>query len=260
MSISTFSVFYYGHTVTASNQNIDFKDGGSGTEKTAAISIGTYSLSDYVVAIKTALDAAGTQAYTVSVSRTTRKITISASGAFSLLITSGSHVSSSAWSMMGFSGADQTGITTSTGGTGSGSEYLPQFILQDFIDKEDSYGLVDASVNQSASGAVEVVRFGTEQFYEMNIKYITSIAQPGMGPIKNNASGLTNARTFMQYIVTKAPIEFMKSVEARSTYDTVLLEKTSDDSKGVMYKLKEQTSKNLPGYYDTGILTFRVID
>jgi hypothetical protein len=260
MSITTFSAFYYGHTVTSSNCNLDFKDGGSAAEKTAVISIGTYSLSDYIVEIKTALDAAGTQVYTVAVNRTTRKITISAAGAFSLMITSGSHVSSSPWAMMGFSGADQTGITTSTGAAGSGSEYLPQFVLQDFVDKEDSQGLVDASVNQSASGAVEVVRFGTESFYELNIKYITSIAQPGIGPIKNNASGLANARTFMQYIITKAPIEFMKNIADRSTFDTVLLESTPDDSKGTAYKLKEQLAKNLPGYFDSGILTFRIID
>lgn len=259
MSLTTFSTFYYGHTITDSNQYLDFDEGGD--ELTATIAIGTYSLEEFAVAVKTALDAAGALTYTVSVNRATRVMTISAGSNFSLLVTSGSHVGVDAYSLLGFTGADQTGASTYSGDSASGSAFTPQFILQDHVSTDDNQGAIDETVNISASGTVvEVIKFGTEKFMECKIRYQTNIAQPSVGPITNNASGISQLRNFMQYLITKAPIEFMPDKDSPSTFQTFILESTGESQNGTAYKLRERYDLGLPGYFDTSLLKFRLIE
>jgi hypothetical protein len=257
MSLTTFSVFYFGHTVTAENNKIDFKE--AVPELTATLNVGTYSLTDFVSEIKRALDAAGANTYTVSVNRTTRFITISTTATFELLVSSGSHAGTSAFTLMGFTGADRTGAMTYTGDSASGSAYYPQFVLQDHISTDDWQSSIMATVNKSANGEIEVVRFGTERFLQANIKYITDKQMDG-NIIKNNQSGVDDAREFMQYITTKAEIEYMSDEDTPSTFQTVRLESTPDDRDGLTYKLKELYDKGLPGIFDTGPLKFRLVE
>jgi hypothetical protein len=161
---------------------------------------------------------------------------------------------------MGFTQAgDLTATTTYTGATVAGDAYSPQFKLQDYVSKDDLQEAVDATVNETASGKVEVVKFGTRQFYEFNIKYATDISQT-TGVITNNATGVADLRRFLQFLVTKAPCEFMPDSATTSTFDNVILESTEQSSKGVGYKLKELYDQNLPGYYQTGKLRFRVVE
>ena len=74
--------------IDSSNNKLDFKE--SGSQLTATLSSGTYSLSELATEIETQLNAAGANTYTVSVS-TDDKMTISATGAFSLLPTEGTN-------------------------------------------------------------------------------------------------------------------------------------------------------------------------
>lgn len=260
MSLKTFSVFYYGHTVTAENYAIDFKEGGS--EIQASLNIGDYTLSEYAVEIARAMNAASAKTYTVSVNRTNRKLMIAVdSGTFSLLTTTGSRAGISAFSMMGFSGADKTGASSYLGDTGSGSEYLPQFILQDHIAPENFRKFIQPTVNESASGKVEVVRFGEKRFLECRIMFATDIAQVGQATtlIKDNPTGVLDLRTFLEYATTKARMEFMPNVDARSTFNKVILESTPESNEGTDFKLEEMFGKNMPGYFDTGKLRFREV-
>jgi len=258
MSLTTYSKFYFGHTVTTTNQYLDFSEGGG--ELTAIITAGEYSLTDFAQAIEDALNSAGALVYTVTVTRSTQKLTIAATGTFSLLGNTGTHVGADIFSLMGFTNTNQTGAATYTGSAISGSVYAPQFILQDHVPSDNFQQAADASVTKTANGTVEVVKFGTEKFVQFRIRFSNDITQPSAGPIKSNASGVSNLRTFMQYITERSPIEFMPNENATSTFQTLAFEKSADSSTGTGYKLKELFDRGLPGYYDTEILTFRLIE
>lgn len=70
------------YVFTSENNDILFNE-GAGT-LTATISPGTYSVAEIETELKTKLDAAGTLTYTVSFDEPTKKLTISATGAFTL--------------------------------------------------------------------------------------------------------------------------------------------------------------------------------
>lgn len=257
MSLSTFSSFYYDYQVTGSNFYIDFNEGAG--ELTAQVDVGSYSLTDFLIEVGEAMTAAGTQTYDVSVARATRLVTISATSNFDLLISSGSSVGNDLYSALGFTGADQTGTNSYTGSAACGSEYLPQFILQDHISSDDWQRNVDATVRKSANGTIEVVRFGIEKFVQLNIKYATDKAGDE-SLILSNATGVADLRTFMQYLITKKPIEFMPDRDSPATFETLILESTQQDSNGLQYRLREMYDRGLPGYFETGPLKFRVVE
>lgn len=255
MSINTRSVFYYGHTIDQYNYTIDFQEGT--TVYQAQLDVGSYTLTDFATEVARAMTEAGGQTYAVAVDRATRKLTISAAGNFSLLTTSGNSLGTSTFSLMGFSGADKTGSNSYQGGSGSGSEFLPQFILQDYIAFDDWKENVSPSVNQSSSGLVEVITFGKVYFMQCNITLQTDINQGTGNAIETDASGVSNLRTFLEYCTTKAPIEFMENRASRNTFTECILESTADDQKGTGFKLKELYGRNLPNYYESGTLKFR---
>jgi hypothetical protein len=251
------SKFNYGHTVDLTNQNIPFDEGGS--ELNAVIEPGSYSLSEFLVAIKTALETEGALTYTVTVNRSTNVITVSASSNFSLLTGTGTTLSSSAFDLMGFStGTDLTGASTYVGNFGSGSEYFPQFWLQRYIPKEHFEQLADATVNKAASGRVEVVTFGREKFIELEIKFVTNLPMDGR-VIYNNPTGVEDALDFLRYGISKAPFEFVPDTANPSSFSKVLLESTPGFSNGTGFKLRELIDQNLTDIYDIGLITLRVL-
>ena len=258
MSLTTFSKFYYGQIVDGISFALDFSEGGP--ELAASIPIGDYTLSSLILEVKTQMDAVGGQSYEISVDRDTRLITISAPGNFELLVDTGTREGSSVYELLGFTGADRTGSNSYTGDSPSGSEYVPQFILQDHIASENFKNFIDPEVNVSSSGEVEVVKFGNQEFIQMNIKYATDEEQPKIGPIRNNPTGLQDLRDFMDFAIEKNKLEYMPDRSDSATFETVLLEKTPEESKGTGYKLKELYNENLPLYFDTGILLFRKVN
>lgn len=257
MSISTKSAFYYGHTVTNNNAAMDFSEDGV-TELQATLNPGSYTLTEYVAEVERALNAAGALNYTVTVNRTTRIITVAASGVFELWIQSGDRASSAAWSLMGFTGGvDLTGLATYAGLTGSGSEFLPQAKLDNYIPKEVWKTKQDAVVNVAAGGIVQAVTFGDVSFYRMNVVLQVNSATPGSPLIDADANGLTKLIAFMDYLITKAPIEFMPDRATRATFDKLILESTATDKQGTEYQLKKIES--VAGYYSSGAMVFRVV-
>lgn len=256
--IDTFSIFYYGYTVNSNNLNLPFNEGAG--EINASLTISSNSLTEFVVNMQNALNAASvTRTFTVSVDRNTRKITISADGTFDLLTGTGTTLGTSVFPVAGFStGTDLTGLTSYTGDLVSGSAYEPQFKLQSFVDKEDFQEFNDASVNESASGEIETIRYGTVQFYEFDIKFITNLVMDGK-VIKNNPTGLQDARLFLRDITTRSRFEFMPDIDDRSTFDRVILEQIPGNRTATGYKLKELFDQNLRDIYETGIIRLRVV-
>ncbi len=258
MSIDTRSQFFYGYTIDSDNYQLDFKEGG-GSQLTAELNFGDYTLTTLLTEVKRALETAGALTFTVSVNRSTRKVTIAASGTFSLLTTSGTH-GSNVFSLLGFSGADKTGTNTYTADGTSGSAYVPQFKLQSYIPPGNYTKRRNVTVNEAANGLVECVSFGDQDMIAMDIRFSNNIVQPSAGPITSNTSGLADLNLFMRFLITKAALEFMPDLNSPNTFHTVILESTLEDSKGTGYKLKERTDLGIPGYYDTDLLTFRVIE
>lgn len=252
MSIKTYSLFTYGHDITNINDFIDFNEGAG--EIATQIEIGSYTLQDFLSKILEAMNTGGNQEYTGTINRTTRKITISATSNFDLLVTTGTHSSISAFQLMGFT-SDKTGSNSYEGDIASGFAYEPQFLLQDFVAFEDNVKTAQASVNESASGVVEVVSFGKNEFMECNITLATDIVP--QGAIKENANGVSDLRAFMLYAINKKPMEFIADINTPENFVSCLLEKTQQDSKGTGFKLYELYARKLVGYFETKTLTFR---
>lgn len=257
MAIETLSSFYYGHDVSDENNKIGF-DEGSG-ELTATIAVGEYTLEEYADQVAVAMNDAGTQTYSVSVDRTNRKLTISASSNFSLLVNSSATDSTTAYTLMGFTGADLTGSNSYTGDTGSGKEYRPQFWLNNYVPKENKLKRVSSARSQSASGNVQVFSFGEIKFVVFEIMFATDIDQGTRGAIETNLSGVADLNDFMSYATGIRPVEFMPDRDTPNTFDKLLLENTPQSGDGTDYELQEMLGRGLAGYYMSGRLEWRVL-
>lgn len=256
MSLSTFSTFYYGHSVTSENNIIDFDEGGS--PLIAEVAVGNYTLTDFAVAVRDALNTAGAFTYTVSIDRLNRLLTISATGNFNLLVATGAHLGTSAFPLIGFSGSDRTGLSSYQGNLSSGSEYLPQFVLQDYVPSENFKKAVSASVNESANGDVEVIKFGSVRFTEFNIMFITNLKTDGK-LMRFNPTGVEDANDFLDYVTNAGPIEFMRDVSNRGVFESLRIESTQENKDGIDYKLRELYDRGVPNVFETGRLRFRVL-
>lgn len=259
MSLNTHSKFYFGFEVDSDNLYLDFKEGGP--ELTAQIAIGSYTMTDFAAAIQSAMNAESSNNYVVSIDRTTRIVTIAGDAAFDLLVTTGSHAGSSIFGELGFTGADLVGLATYSGATAIGTEYSTQFVLQSFVDADDQQNATYGTVNKAASGKIEVVTYGNESYFDMEFKFITNIDNGLDGPIRFKADGVDQFRNFMRYLVTKAPLEFMRDENDPSSFENIYLEGTPEDaSMGLKFKIKEQYGRGLPGYFESGVLKFRKIE
>jgi len=259
VAIDTFSFFNFGHVITTTNKNIPFNEGAG--ELNAEIDVGDYTLGEFIIAIQTAMNAVSiTNTFTISINRADNTMTIASDvGNFDLLTTSGATVGTSAYSLMGFSGADKTGAMTYTGGSKSGSQYFPQTMLQDFIPAENWIEQVDASVNETASGRVETVNFGTKSFIEFSLPFITDIVPQDGHMIKSNATGVQDARDFFGSIINKTKFEFVPDIDTTATFSKVILEKTPQKGDGTGFKIEERISDNLPGYFRSGKIKIREV-
>ena len=264
MAISTFSIFYFGLKIEGgvnANNLLNFLEPNEGNvELTATISPGTYTYSELNSAIVVAMDAVGDLDYTVSVDRATRLITIASTDTFELLIDTGSQSGSSPFTLLGFTGSvDLTGASTYTGDSASGDFYEPQFKLQDFDDKENLKMREQPSVNVSASGEVEVISYGLVPFYQMSINFITNIVQDGK-VIKNNSTGVEDARRFFESITERGAFEFIPDIDDRDTFSKVVLESLAGSRTGTGYRLRELTGRNLPNYFEVKQIKLRVFE
>ena len=254
MTLGTRSKFYYGHNVTESNYYMNFSE--SSVEKTAQLDLGDYTPTEFAIELAKQMNAVGGQTYSVSFSRTTRKITISAASNFDLDITSGTNAGTSIYTLAGFTGSDSTAATSHVGNLVSGSEFKPQFYLQKYIDFEDNQSAAFSSIAKSASGNVESYSFGSEKIAEFNLVLQTDNAQGSGNPIETDASGVANLRTFMEYVTNKRKFEFMKDRDTVASFKKCILESSGKSKDGVAFRLDDT---KMAGYYTAGKLTLREI-
>lgn len=254
--IETRSSFFYLDPVDSTNFYLDFDEGGG--ELTAEVSVGSFTHSEIGDAIAAALNGVGLLTYVVTFNRTTRKFTISADGPFSLLIGTGTHVGANVFPLLGFTGSDVGPSTSFTADTQAGTEYRPQFYLQDWVDQSDNQRAISPSVSKTASGEVEVVKFGTEKFFEFSIMLATNIDQGSRNFIETDATGVESLRAFLQFATQKNNFEFMPDRDTKANFYKVLLESTEASKDGTGYKMNELYDKGLPNYFDSGKLVLRL--
>lgn len=254
MGILTKPKFYYIEAVGLNSRFISFDEGLG--EIVAELNPSSYSIEELMLEAQRAVNLVATQAYTFDFDRINRTVTISASSNFDLLVTTGSNFGLDAFGLLGFT-SDQTGSNSYTGAV-IGSEYIPQFPLQDFESFDDNEESVQASINESASGIVEVVSFGRRRFMNLNIRYIKN-GQPCSDSIYgNDPNAITNIRNFLSFCIGKGRLEFMIDQENENVFDKVLLESTPESKDGVSYRLKEMNG--LQGFFETGKLKFRRVN
>lgn len=206
--IFTLSAFNYGHTVTSSNSAINFiEPTQDNIELLANIEERDYSLSEFVDAVALAMNNAGKLIYTATLNRTGNIITISSTESFTLSVSTGTQSSISAFPLMGYTVGDVSGLSLD-GDSASGSQYIPQYYLQNYVDFEDDEKSNQAKVNISSSGdIVEVVNFGVQNRMSCVIDFVKD-GILGVHLNKTN-TGLQELRDFLKYIRTKAKIEFI---------------------------------------------------
>lgn len=254
MTIYTRSKFYYDYIITDANNILAFNDGGGEVE--AVLGFGQYTPTDLAIEVARAMNVVGLQSYNCSFNRQSRLFTISSISNFSLLIQTGVNVNK-VFSTLGFTGSDLSSSTSYTSSNVTGKAFLPQYLLQEYVDFEDQQQFASGTVKKTATGEVEVVSFGQENFSDFNITYATNEVMQQGSPIENDQSGVENLRDFMKYAIKKGPFEFMPDRDNENTFTKALLEKTPESTDGIAYKLKELYGKGLVGYFETGIIKLR---
>lgn len=253
--ITTLSLFYFGTTVTLENRDLDF-DEGSGIISTS-LKVGDYSLTELAAELARALTVAGTQVYSATVDRVTRRITVSAPGSFSISANTGPNYGTSAWPLLGWpKSADYGPATGFLGPNGVGKAYKTQYPVDNYVSDEHHLRKEQATVNATPGGVVQLVSFNDTRIIEMNIRVITPKLGLRMTPFFENANGVQDFLEFIEYAMTKARIEFMPDADDPSDYKIVYLNTTPESSSGTEFNLKNMGA---PDYYMSGLLTFRKV-
>lgn len=252
MALRSKSLFLYGYTISLSRRNIDFIATSGGPTLTAILDIGDYSLTTLLSAIKVAMETADpAHIYTVSADRTLmggtqNRITISTNGTFlSLLFSSGPNTDTAIWELMGFNLLDYTGSTAYTGSNTTGITLIPEFTGYNY-QNPDQGSKVFGAVNVATSGLKESVVFNIQQFVDVEFKY---------EPAFRLVSEWLPLTTWM---IQQKPFDFTPEISDPNTFYAVTLEKSSDDQKGMGFKMKEMLP-NFPNFYTTGPMNFRIV-
>lgn len=261
MTIKTRVLFYYIDPITKDNNVINFREPNNAPalELTSVLNVGSRSMEKFIDEVQRGLNSVGQETYTLTLDRETRLVTITCTDTFELLVSSGSNIGTSVYSLLGFNGVDRTGSTSYVSDTPIGSSYSPQFPPQSFTSFDDNERGIQSSINESANGTVEVVTFGSKKLMDMEIMYITERFRGKDSFIENNANALSEARQFMNFLITKSNLEIMLDRDDRATFIEILLERTPQDSKGTSYQIREMISRGFENYFTTGKLVFRKV-
>ena len=257
MALTKYSAFYYGHTIDKSNRFLNFDEGAG--ELTATLDLGSFTLTKFCQKLMEALNAVGTQEYTVTLDRDTRKIEISAPAPFDLLIDSGSQDTVSVFTLLGFTGnVDLTGQNSYESDSGSGFAYVTQSPLKNFSDFSKNKEKSEAQVKTTPGGIVEVIAYSILQRLKCELPLITDFTPQRY--IRETATGVAEAIHFMDYAIGKAPLEFLYDYEDGDNFVPCILDKTESSPDGVGYELRERVRDSLPGYYELKGLVFLKIE
>lgn len=260
-TITTLSKFYYNFNVTASTVALDFADGGP--EINANLTVGIYTASQLAAHVQAVLIAAsGNANFRCSFDYATGKFTIykTSGGNFELLWYTGYYAgfgsTTSSRVLLGYDQTNLSGAITYTAQNTGGSSYEPQYILADYVAAEHNIVKENASVNQTAVGYVRQVSFGDGARIEMNIRIITNKVGLTNTNFINDAAGVSKFLSFMAYLLTKNPVEFLPNKASSAVVHKCYLESTKEDKDARKFQLKNM---KVPDFYESGVLVFRKV-
>lgn len=256
MGLKTRSLFLYGYEVSKNERFISI-DEGSG-EIIVELTPSGYTFSELAQELSRALNQYGANDYAVVANRTNRTFTITGSASFDILNATGAYAGSGLYVTLGISGADHTGGPSYSSDLTTGKAWQPQLPLFSYAPSSNREGSVEATQNESGSGQVEVISFGTVNYMECDAKYITNRRdKPNIVDLDINA--VENAMAFLRYIRNKNRIEFMADKSDMDTFEKFILSKTQASATGLEVRLYEMTGQNLQDYFETQLLTFRKV-
>lgn len=261
MALNKYSAFYYGHTITKNNRFLNFRDAGlvAPNQYAANLDIGSYTLTQFGEKVAQAMNALGNQEYSVTLDRSTRLFTISAAANFDLLLDTGANKTISVFTLLGFDGnVDLTGSNSYTATAPSGNAYITQTPLKNFVDFDKNKEKSEAQVKTTPAGITEVVSYSVLERMKCDMPLITNYIPQRY--IRETATGVEEAVAFMDYAITKAPLEFVYDYEQPEDFVSCILDRTRRSSKGVGFELRERVKDSLPGYYELNRLQFLKIE
>jgi hypothetical protein len=251
MALTGVSLIRYGLEVNAFNSSLDFKAVSGGSQISATLLTGFYSLTglmDEVVRAMNAADPANTYGYTIDRSinsGTENRVTITTSGIFlSLLFATGTRAISSCATLLGYTATDKTGATSYTSQSSAGETFLTARIGYTYQAPETTRK-IQGTVNISASGEKEAIVFNVMQFLEVEYRHETQ------------ADTFTTWADFFTWAIRQRPFEITPIASTYNTFYDVTLDSTEADGKGLGYQMKEMLPE-FPFYYRTGKLRLRL--
>jgi hypothetical protein len=102
------------------------------------------------------------------------------------------------------------------------------------------------------------VKFGNERFMSCEILFITNNRQDAGSIIETDLDAVESYISFIEWATDKGKIEFMPDRSDVTTYQDFILESTEANSDGLDYELIELYDRNLPEYFRSGMLKFRL--
>lgn len=256
MALNKYSKFQYGWEITTANRYIDFDDGSI---KSFMITVGKYSPTELAQELASKFNANSSLDFTVTYDSETRTFSISASANFELLFLTGTNNAETACAVFGFDKVDLSGDDSYVSDFASGLEYTPQFIIQSYMPTSNNRKAIDGIVNKSASGVIEVIKYGNERFMSGEFLFITDIVQDSNSIIRTNRTGVADYISFIEWCTDKGTVKFFEDEGLDSSQD-LILESTDKDQKGLDYELIELYDRGLAEYFRSGKLTFRLVD
>jgi len=251
MALRDKSLFLWGLEVRADNQNLPFKAVSGGPQLNGVLRVGYYSLTSLLLEIKAALQAADpAHTYTVTANRTfnantENRITISTSGIYlDLLFATGTTAASSCRDLISFGIFDFTGNTTYTNGATSGDSLVTDWYGKNYQPPE-VYKKNFGTVNVSTSGLKEAITWTVQRFIEVTYEF------------EPQAKVLVDWQAWIDWAIQQKPYDFTPEVSSPTVVYDVTLEKSSEDGKGLGFRMKEQVPK-YPFRFTTGPITMRV--
>jgi hypothetical protein len=250
MALRNKSLFLYGYDITPNNSSIDFVAVSGGPILLATLPVGSYTLTDLCAQIKASMQAVDpARTYTVTALRNyagglENRITISTNGIFlSLLFNSGPRVASSVAPLLGFAAVDQTGGTSYTGSSTTGSILVSEYVGYNWLGP-DFEQKVFGALNISASGLKEAIVWQIQKFFEVEFRY------------EPEAKVIAQWLPLWNWMIQQKPLEFTPDYTLPTSFYPCTLESTAADSKGLGFTMTEMLPE-MPFVYKTGKLKFR---
>lgn len=252
MALADRSLFLYNFEVTEENSSLDFRIVPAEPIRQATLQLGFFSLGGLIDEIIRAQAAVSpvTTLFSGSADRsfnggTENRVTLGATGGtYELLLGSGPRAGTSIAPLIGFAAADRTGSTSYQGTTTAGIALATVFPAYTFLGPEFSKK-VFGNVNVSSNGTKEAVVFSIQQFFQADFRF------------EPKAKVIAEWQPLFDWMIQQKPFEFTPEISVPGVVLDATLEKTTGDSKGLGFTMKEQLPL-FPNNYTTGMMQFRL--